>query len=259
MRLSPRERQKRILDRLRGGGVSVRELAEDLGVSEITVRRDLAALRRDGKVLRVYGGAFPLERVAYEFSFKEKEALNREAKESIGRAAARLVEPGAAIFLDTGTTALAVARALKGASPGAIVTTNLCVASEYVGQSEVKVLVPGGEVGALSPDVYGDWTIQILSGVRVDVAFLGCDGVDPEDGFYCADTRSAAVSRLMIGRSGSAYLLADSSKFGRRSMFRIAPLDRLTGVVTDRALPRRCRRLLRKAGLDVVTEDDAKE
>jgi DeoR/GlpR family transcriptional regulator of sugar metabolism len=251
---SPQERQQRILDLLRTGSVAVPKLARELKISEITIRRDLVALKAQGKLLRVYGGALPMERVAFEFSFKEKEALQREAKEAIGRAAAGLVEAGSVIFLDTGTTPLAAARVMRAAKPRAIVTTNLCIASEYVGQRETRVLVPGGEVGALSPDLYGDWTLETLSNVTVDVAFLGCDAVDVSDGFYSADTRSAAVCRLMIQRSRSAYLLADHSKFGRRAMCRIASLEKLKGIVTDPGLPKEAQKALRRLGLEVIME-----
>jgi len=254
MGLTPTERQGRIQALLRAGKVSVQDLAAELGVSEITVRRDLAALRQQGKLLRVYGGALPKERVAYEFSFKAKETLHREAKASIGRAAAALVEPGSAVFLDTGTTTLMIGRELRAVRPGVIVTINLCVASEYVGQTDVRVLLPGGQVSALSPDVYGEWTVEALSNVTVDTAFLGCDSVDPADGFYSVDPQSAAVSRLMLSRSRAAYLVADSSKFGRRSMCRIAPLDRLKGVVTDRALSPDHSRALKRLGLQIITE-----
>jgi DeoR family transcriptional regulator of aga operon len=254
MRPSPTERQQRILGLLRTGSVSVPVLARQLNTSEITIRRDLVTLKAQGKLLRVYGGALPRERVAFEFSFKEKEMLQREAKESIGRAAAGLVEAGSVLFLDTGTTSLAAARALRAIKPAVIVTVNLCIASEYVGQRETRVLVPGGEVGTLSPDLYGDWTLEALSNVTVNVAFLGCDAVDLNDGFYSADTRSAAVCRLMIKRSRSAYLLADHSKFGRRSMCRIASLEKLKGIVTDPDLPKEAQRAVRRLGLDLITE-----
>ena len=256
MRSSPTERQQRILGLLRTGSVSVPKLARQLNTSEITIRRDLVALKAQGKLLRVYGGALPRERAAFEFSFKEKEALQREAKESIGRAAASLVEADSVCFLDTGTTALAAARAMRAARPRTIVTVNLCIASEYVGQRETRVLVPGGEVGALSPDLYGDWTLETLSNVTVDLAFLGCDAVDLNDGFYSADTRTAAVCRLMIQRSRCAYLLADHTKFGRRSMCRIAPLEKLKGVVSDSGLPKETRKAIRRLGLDVIVETD---
>jgi len=242
------------MDLLAGGSVSVRTLSRKMKISDITVRRDLAALEREGKLLRVYGGAVPNERVAYEFSFKEKESRHAAEKDAIGRAAAGLVAPGAAVYVDTGTTALAVAHALRAVKPGVIVTVNLCVASAYVGQREVEVLVPGGKVGDLSPDVTGEWTLERLSDVTVDVAFLGCDSVDPADGFYAAETRSAAVSRLMLSRSRRAYLTADSSKFGRRSICRIAGVDALSGVVTVTALPARHRRALAKSGCDVIMD-----
>ena len=252
MTVSPQERRRRIEETLSRGSVSVSTLAEALGVSAITIRRDLAVLEANGKALRVRGGAMPRERVAYEFSFQEKESLRREAKEAIGRAAAKLVEPEATVFLDTGTTALAVGRALRDVRPAAIVTVNLCVASEYVGQRETRVLVPGGEVGALSPDVYGEWTLERLRSVTVDVAFLGCDSADPADGFYSADTRSQAVTRLMLERSALKYLVADASKFGKRSFCRIAGMDELDGVVTDADLSPSHGRALRRLGLRVV-------
>lgn len=251
-KLSPQERRQRILDRLPAGSVSVQTLVRELGVSEITIRRDLALLEKQAKLLRVYGGAVATQRVAYEFSFKEKESRQRREKEAIGRTAARLVEPDGAVFLDTGTTALAVARNLRAVRPSVIVTTNLCVASEYVGQNAVRVLVPGGEVGRRSPDLYGEWTLEMLSNVSVDVAFLGCDSLIPGDGYYCADPRSAAVSRLMLERSRRAYLLADNSKFGSRSLCRIASLDRLTGLVTDNGLSAHDRKRLEKSGIEII-------
>lgn len=252
MKPSPQERRQRILERVAGGGVSVHELVAELDVSEITVRRDLALLERSARLLRVHGGAVPNERVSYEFSFKEKESRNREAKEAIGRAAAQMVQTGSAVFLDTGTTALAAARALRPIRPGVIITINLCIASEYVGQREVEVLMPGGKVGALSPDLYGEWTMETLANVSVDVAFLGCDTVLVEEGYYTADPRSGAVSRLMLRRSKRAYLLADSSKFGRRSLCRVAPLEDLSGIVTDDRLSAEQRSALEAAEIDVI-------
>jgi len=252
MKRSPDERRRRIEQALGRGQVSVRALARELRVSEVTIRRDLKRLNTQGKLLRVYGGAVADDRMAYEFSFREKEGRRREEKAAIGRAAARLVEPGEAVFLDTGTTTLAVARSLRLARVGLIVTINLCVASEYVGQRDTRVLVPGGEVSHLSPDLFGEWTLERLADMNVDVAFLGCDGVDAANGFYAADPKSAAVARLMLRQSRRAFLVADSAKFGRRAMVRIASVAGLTGVVTDSRVPRAQRRRLNSAGLKVI-------
>ena len=252
MKLSRQERQQQIIGRLAEGSVSVQELVEQFDVSQITIRRDLALLERRAKLLRVHGGAIANERVAYEFSFKEKESQNREAKEAIGRAVAQLVQARSAVFVDTGTTALAAARALRPIGPSVIVTNNLCVASEYVGQRDVAVLIPGGKVGYLSPDLYGEWTLEALSNVSVDVALLGCDGVYPQEGYYSADPQSRAVSRLMTERSHRAYLLADSSKFGHRSLCRIASLDRLSGIVTDSGISPKWQEEVEAAETDLI-------
>ena len=234
------------------GNVSIQALVRGLKASEMTIRRDLAALERQGKLLRVYGGAIPRERVAYEFAFKEKESRHQAAKKAIGRAAVPLVEPGASVFLDTGTTSLALAREIRNVRPGVIVTINLYVASEYVWQSDIRVIVPGGELSNLSPDLYGEMTLATLSTLTVDIAFLGCDSVDPADGFYAADMKSGGVARLMVERSRRAYVLADSSKFGRRSFCRIAKLDAVTGVVTDEALAPEYREAVKDMGVKLV-------
>jgi len=253
---NPEERRRQIQALLASGGVDVASLARRLGVSEITIRRDLASLAASGRALRVHGGAMPGGRVSYEFSFKEKELRQRAEKEAIGRAAAEMAPDTGSIFLDTGTTTLALARALRGRSLGVIVTINLCVASEFVGQRGARVLVPGGEVNPLSPDVMGEWALERLASVTVDTAFFGCDAVDPADGFYAADTKAAAIARLMLNQAARRVLLADASKFGRRSLCRIAGLDRVTDVVTCGGLHARHRRALERLGVRVVEAPD---
>ena len=252
MKRRPEERRRRILELLTGGSVTVSELARRMRVSEVSILRDLAALKREGRLLRVYGGAAPSDRLTYEFSFKEKEAQRAAEKEAIGRAAAELVEPGAAVFLDSGTTPLAVARALRARRPALIVTINLAVASEYAGLRDVRVLIPGGEVSRISPDVYGEWTLELLSRVTTDAAFIGCDSVDPKDGFYAVNTSITAVARLMVARSRRTYLVADSSKFGRRSVCRIGRIGELDAVVADAGLAPTFRRAVRKEGAKLI-------
>lgn len=252
MALSPQERQQKILDELLTGGMSVQKLVARFGVSEITIRRDLARLERQGKLFRVHGGAVANQKVAYEFSFREKERRNRAAKQAIGRAAARLAESGDAVYIDTGTTALEVARNLRARSPEIIVTVNLSVAAEYVGQGEVRVMVAGGELGARSPDVYGELALANLAEFRVDLAFLGCDGFDLERGSSATEIRSAAVSRLMLKNSKRAYLVADSSKFGISALYCVSSLECLAGVVTDDKISGEARKSMEKIGLDVV-------
>ena len=194
----PEERRRRILDLLGAGRVSVQELSGELGVSAVTIRRDLAALNADGRLLRVHGGAMPSARMTCELSFREKASQHTAEKEAIGRAAAALAPRDATVFFDTGTTTLAVARALRHAKPRTIITVNLFIAAELIGEADTRVLMPGGEVGRKSPDLLGEWALRTLSEVNVDIAFLGCDSVDIADGFYAVTPESAAVSRLML-------------------------------------------------------------
>jgi len=252
MKLSSTERYRQILDRVSQKEISVLELVRYLDVSEMTIRRDLAMLENQGKLVRTHGGAISSQRLAYEFSFKEKDMRNVEAKKHIGTVAAKLIKPDDVVFIDTGTTALAVARALRSHCPRVIITTNLCVASEFVGEKNTRVLVPGGELSPHSPDLYGEWTQQTLATVHVDVAFLGCDAIDGDGRFYASDTRGAAVSKLMITRSQQCYVVADSSKFGRRAMCQVGMLANLGGVVTDSGLSDKYRKEFNKAGIRVI-------
>jgi len=237
---SKEERQRRIIEIVNHRSVLVSELVREFVVSEMTIRRDLAALEQQGRILRVHGGAIASGRLAYEFAFQIKEAQNIEAKKAIGEAAARLVGPQDVVFIDTGTTALAVARAVRQRRPRILITSNLAAALEFVGAGNTRILVTGGELSHQSPDLYGEWALQVLSAIHVDIAFFGCDAVDAA-GFYASDTRSAAVSRLMLSKSQLNYLVADSSKFGRHSMCRVADLKEVAGIVTDSGLAERYR------------------
>ena len=250
---SSHQRQQRILKVLRQHGlVRVQLLAGELGVSPMTIRRDLEILEQQGILERIHGGAKARERVAYEFSFKQKQIRCQEQKHRIGIACAKLVKPNDMVYLDTGTTALEIARCLLPLRLAAIITPNLCVVSEYLYQDKVRVFVPGGELNPLSPEVSGDWTCETLGKVRVDIAFLGADAVDLNSGIYSPDLKSASISRVMAERSERRFLVADSTKFGRRSRFKGAGLKDLTGIVTDRELPTRSRKILRSKGIKLV-------
>jgi len=232
---SREERQRRILEIINHRSVSVSELVREFAVSEMTIRRDLAGLEEHGRILRVHGGAIASGRLAYESAFEVKKAQNIEAKKAIGEMAAKLVGPKDVVFIDTGTTALAVARAMRQRSPRIIITSNLAAALEFVGAGNIRILVTGGELSHQSPDLYGEWALRVLSSIHVDVAFFGCDAVDAT-GFCASDTRSAAVSQLMLSRSQLKYLVADSSKFGRHAMCLVANLREVDGIVTDSGL-----------------------
>jgi DeoR/GlpR family transcriptional regulator of sugar metabolism len=251
MKLDILNRRRKIISFLDQGRADIDELSKLLDVSPMTVRRDLTILEKQGKVLRTFGGAIVRERLAYEFSFNEKAMKNKPSKELIGRIGASLVQSREMVFIDSGTTALAVAMALRGLKPCTILTPNLCVASELVGQHDISVLVTGGELSAHSPELLGEWTLQVLSGVQVDIAFLGCDAVNPKEGFYTSDLKLAAITQMVLPRSRRRFLVADSTKFGITSFCRIAPLKDLTGIITDHQLGDKYRKTIMNMGVNV--------
>jgi len=250
---SVHERRRLIIDTLaERGSAEVRPLAEALGVAQMTIRRDLDALQREGLLRRTHGGAVALERVAYEISFQEKQTRRQKQKARIGAACAELAQKGETVFLDSGSTTLEIARALRDVGPAAIITHNLCIVSEYLYQSDIRVLMPGGELNPLSPDLYGEWTYAALREVTIDVAFLGADAVDPAGGYFTPDLKSATISKIAAHHSRRAILAADSSKFGRQSQFKAGDLGSLTAVVTDRDLPAEIDARLESLGVKVI-------
>lgn len=252
MKLSSNKRKAQILKQLSKKEVSVSELALHCGVSEMTIRRDLIDLEVQGKAVRTHGGAISTQRLAYEFSFKEKEVQNVDLKKHIGLVATKLVKPDDIVFIDTGSTSLVVAKSLKRESPRIIITTNLCVASEYVGQQRTRIFMPGGELSVHSPDIYGEWAIEKLSEINVDLAFLGCDGADMNGSFYASDIKNAAISKLMMKRSNRCYLLIDSSKIGIKGISKIGNMQDLSGIVTDKNISKETLSTFRKNDINVI-------
>jgi len=236
----------------------VPDLAAEFGVAEVTVRRDLAELEERGKLTRVHGGALPRDRLAYEYSFRDKMEQRHPAKRVIGEAAAGLLGPLGAVFLDTGTTALEVARAIKRGRcpmPAAIVTVNLRVAMEFVGVEGTRVYVPGGQVAERSPDVFGPLTERNLRELAIGTAFLGCDAVDPQRGFFTTSLFSVAIAQIVLERAQEAYFLADSAKMGYRAAWLMAEVKGPTGIVTDSGIKEGTLEGLRGAGMKVVVAE----
>lgn len=251
--VSPVARRNDILKELaERGSVEVQALAAAFSVAQMTIRRDLEALEGEGLIERTHGGAVATDRVAYEFSFQEKEKRNIEAKRRIATACAERVSSQEIVFLDSGSTTLEIARALRGRPPRMIVTHNLCVVGEFLYQRDVRILVPGGELNPLSPDVFGELTCEALGRINVDVAFLGADAVDPESGFYAPDVKSVSISRVASANARTSILAADSSKFGARSNFKIGDFTGLASVVADRGLSEVAAKRLEGHGLEVV-------
>ena len=228
--LLPAERRRRIVELVRErGAVRAIELVETLGVSEVTVRRDLAGLERRGLLERTRGGAVPPGSVSAVVTPPERATQKR----AIGRAAAALVRPGDTIFLNGGSTTLEVFRHL--AVPATVITNNVLVALEPVNR-DVELLLLGGHV---RPDpaertVVGPFATDALRRTFATRSFLGVGGLDDEHGVTTPVAAEAEIARAMVDQTREqVVVVADASKLGAVSDFGVCTLARVDALVTD--------------------------
>ena len=246
-------RQTRIRELIaHGGECSVEVLAQQLGVSGMTVRRDLQSLADDGRVIRTYGGATLGERATFEFTFLERINQNRDAKEAIARAAAEVVAGCRAVMLDGSTTTLAIARQLRGAAGLTVVTTSLPAAAELQHEPEIDVLLPGGYVRPGSPDLTGSLAEANLGLLRAKVAFLGADAVDNEGNVYTNPPDNTAVLLSMAASAERVYVVADHSKLGKSALRCFGQLRHWAGLITDEECDMEFVRGLRELNIQVI-------
>ena len=229
----------------REGEATVEELARVFDVNAMTIRRDLDALGREGRLRRTHGGAMAARAGVVEFAFQERCQARAKEKRAIAARAAALVRPGMTVSLDTGTTTLEVARCLADTGDLTVLTTSLAIASALHAKRNLTLVLLGGMVSRTKPELYGPLAEENLKTFRVDVAFLGADAVTSE-GLFTTDMQTAAMCRAMIAQAGQAVLVADSGKFGRTAFVRYAAFQDVDVVVTDRTCPARVRTWLRK-------------
>lgn len=230
-------RQRQILELLtKNGEVFVQELADKLNVATMTIRRDLDALEHEGSLIRTHGGAVLSNASIVEFAFLKKGEERNAEKRAIASRVAALLEPGMTVALDTGTTCLEVAKALKGISNLTVLTSSLAIASALYACENISLVLLGGKARKGNPDLTGWLTEENLKHFRVDVAVLGADGAD-RGGAYTTDDAVARVSQGMIAAASTAVLAADFSKFDRTSFLRYAAWPDFDHVITDTNLP----------------------
>ncbi len=229
-----KKRRQEILQRVQQQGyVSARELAEEYAVDTSTVRRDLDALARLGLVVRNHGGAsMPTEQAVQS---DVQMAARVPQKQAIAQAVARIIGDGRSLLIDSGSTTLEVARALRGHQGMTVVTNDVRVAAELAGDDHVRLIVIGGEV---LPHVYtlvSERAVDLIGGYQVDYAVLGADAIDPR-GITNVNSFEAPMKRAMIQAAAKVLVVADSSKFGQAALVRVAGLDDVGLVVTDDGL-----------------------
>jgi DeoR/GlpR family transcriptional regulator of sugar metabolism len=250
-----RQRQSFILDRVReDGAVRVAELVRELGVSDMTVRRDLEVLHERGLLEKVHGGATSLTRNAmFEPGFAAKSALQQGEKDAIADAAVALVEPGMAIAISAGTTTYALAQRLTYV-PGLTVVTNSVRVADVLyqaGRTDQTIILTGG-VRTPSDALVGPFAVAALRTVHVDLVFVGVHGIDPHSGFTCPNLLEADTDRALIEAGRSLVVVADHSKWGVIGISSIARLDQADVLITDAGLDPDAQATLAKAVRSLV-------
>ncbi|MFF2746355.1 DeoR/GlpR family DNA-binding transcription regulator [Kitasatospora sp. NPDC058048] len=238
------QRRVLILEQIRErGGVRVTELVRDLGVSDMTVRRDLDALARRGLVHKVHGGAVRVEAPATgEPGFETKAHWELPAKEAIARAAAALVPPGSAVGLAGGTTTFAVARHLRAVEGLTVVTNSLRIAelleqpAEDGTPASATVIRTGG-VRTPSDALVGPVADRAIRSLHVNLLILGCHGLSPEAGLTTPNLAEAETNRAFLRSARRVVVVADHTKWNAVGLATFADLDQLDVLVTDDALP----------------------
>ena len=248
----PAERHRRILELLREQRVvRVSVLSELMGVSEVTIRRDLEALERRGMLERTHGGAVATQWMRSEPAYREAIFANPEEKRSIGETAAALVEPGDAVYLNGGTTTLEVFRHLH--APGVKVVTNHVGIALEAADRDVELLLLGGHYRAPSNSVVGPFATEALRRTHATKAFIGVEGISVGSGLSTPVAAEAEIARVMIEQTrGSVFVVADNSKIGTVADFVIAPLDEVDALVVDAEIGTEHRERLVHAGVDVI-------
>ncbi|MFI6511098.1 DeoR/GlpR family DNA-binding transcription regulator [Streptosporangium sp. NPDC050855] len=232
--------------------VSVAELAAAHAVSEMTIRRDLDELAQQGVVRRVRGGAVSLLLRGEEppFAVREREAL--ESKRRIAAEVAALLADGEAVLLDSGTTCLEIARAIRDRR---LTVLPLCLqsAAELSTAPRIRLVLPGGEVRPGELNLTGTLTENAIRSLRFDTAIIGCCGLSAEHGLTAHDLSDLAVKQAAISSARRVIAATDSGKFTRTAFGAVCPLDRLDTVVTDTALPPGEHEAMTAAGVTVRT------
>lgn len=217
----------------REGRVVAKAVADELGVSEDAIRRDLRELAEEGKLLRVYGGALPAP--APEPPVRERAELATESKERVARAAVATIRPGSTIVLDAGTTTLAMARMLPSGTGITVITASPAVALAVAEHSDARVIMIGGELSRHSLVTGGGLAMEAIQHLSADTFFLGTTGIDPDRGLTTGELDDAVTKRALASRCTETVVLASEEKIGAVARYPVLALDAVTAIVTDSA------------------------
>lgn len=247
-----RERKDHILAILRRDRrLIAKDVAQELALSEDTIRRDLRELAAEGLLQRVHGGALPAAPAMAGYA--ERGALSPEGKAAIGRAAAAMVQAGQVVILDGGTSALQVARHFAPDLRATVVTHSPSVAVALAEHPLIEVELIGGRLYKHSLVAMGAVAAGMIAGIQADFYFMGASGIHPDLGCTTGDAEEAAIKRLLARQSAETVLLASAEKLGAVAPFRVMGLGEVGTMIVEAGLPEETYESFRQAGPAIVT------
>jgi DeoR/GlpR family transcriptional regulator of sugar metabolism len=245
------DRRSRLLELIRVRGfAALEELVRELGVSESTIRRDLDALEEQGAAKRTHGGALYAGGMPRLAEFDERQPAHWAAKRAIAARAAELIADGETVLLDGGTTTYEVARLLVGRSLQ-VVTNSLPVANLFASESRTDLVLLGGYVSPRTGVCLGPYANELLGRLHVTTTVLSAAGI-AADGLFNSNLLLAETEQAMLRAAGRVIVVADSSKFGQRSLTLVSPLAEVDVFVSDANLTAAWREAIAAAGASLV-------
>jgi hypothetical protein len=241
------------------GAVRVLDLVDRLGVSDMTIRRDLHFLSVQGQLVKVHGGATIVrDSSALEPAFQVKSGLEKGAKERIGHEVLSLVQPGAAIGISGGTTTAAAASYLATIPNITIVTNSLKVAEKIWASKETgQMVIMTGGIRTPSEALVGPIAVENIKGLHFDLLFMGVHGMSPQAGFTSPNLMEAETNRAFMDSASKVVVLADSTKWGLKGLAAISPLSNADIIVTDSNISREALTSIEGFGVKVITTGEA--
>ena len=247
------DRRSIILERIQQtSSVRVTELAEEFEVTEETIRRDLEKLESEGFVTRTYGGAVLVQNNTSDLSIHVRETQNQEGKRRIARNVVEMIEDGDTLMVDSSTTAMYVAKNLKGRSNITMITNSVRIPQEVAAQDSMKIIVTGGVLRPGIMSMVGAITEETLDRYYVNKAIIGCKALDPELGTFEPHEQESVIKRKMRKNAKTVILVADHTKFGKKSFIRTLRTEEIDILITDEPLENEVERSMKARGIRVI-------
>ncbi|MBQ7915169.1 MAG: DeoR/GlpR transcriptional regulator [Firmicutes bacterium] len=247
------DRRTIILERIQqNSSVRVTELAQEFQVTEETIRRDLEKLEAEGLVTRTYGGAVLVQSGTTDLSIHVRETQNTEGKRRIAMKVAEMIEDGDTLMVDSSTTSMFVARHLKGRSNITMITNSVRIPQEVAVQENIKIILTGGVLRPSIMSMVGTVTEHALDRYYVNKAIIGCKALEVEAGTYEPHERESIIKKKMRQNARTVILVADHTKFGKKSFVRTLGIADIDILVTDAPLDAKAEQILKEKGVQVV-------